>query len=181
MNIAKSLKYIIPVIVVFALIVLGVYQLYKHKVQNQDNQAEVSPSPTPITGFEISPPPSASPNVLGGKVPAMQPASGSDTVEVKNVGIYADLPTQNQHVSSPVQVKGRANVFDGKVQIRVLDTNGNYLGQGSATACLGVDACPFEASIAFSTPTASYGTIELYSPNAVDDSEDYLQKILVNF
>lgn len=178
---AKNLRFIIPIIIVFVLIVLGLYQLYKNRVNKETEEAKTSPSPSLIAGFEVSPPPIASPNVLGTNVPAMQPQSGSDTVEVKNVGIYVYLPSQNQQISSPVKVTGRANVFDGNVQIRIKDANGNLLGQGSATACLGTDACPFEASITFSKTTTSSGTAELYSPNTVNGSEDYLQIIQVQF
>lgn len=176
MDATKSLKYIIPVVIAFFLIVFGVFQLYKNKVANQ---TEASPIPiaSPI-GFEVSPSPT--PLVMG-STPKTQPTAGFDTVEVKNVGIYVDVPITNQKVFNPLRVSGRANVFEGNIQIRVKDANGTILGKGSATACLGTDACPFEVAINFTKPKTSTGTLELYSPNAVDGTEDYLQVIPIRF
>ena len=177
MDSTKSLKFIIPVVIAFFLIVFGVFQLYKNKVRDS-----ASSSPIPITSPSITAVVSPSPTPLVmGTIPSNQPAAGSDTVEIKNVGIYVDSPQKNQLVLSPQKVSGKANVFEGNVQIRILDANGNILAKGSATACLGTDACPFETTVTFKKPTTSTGSIELYSPNAVDGAEDYLQSIPIIF
>ncbi|MDP2632278.1 MAG: Gmad2 immunoglobulin-like domain-containing protein [Candidatus Curtissbacteria bacterium] len=180
MDNAKSLKYVIPIAIAFVLIVFGAYQLFKSKLTKP--VVEVSPvvisSPN---GFQLLQSPSPTPDVLSGTTPNIQPAAGSDTVEIKNVGIYVDAPVADQKIISPLKVSGRANVFDGNVQIRVKDANGTILGSSSAIACLGIDACPFETSVAFTKPNTTAGSLELYSPNATDGAEDYLQIIAIQF
>ena len=173
----KSAKLAVPIIIAFLLIVFGIYQLYQKRLKEE---ATSSPSPS-IVGFPTPSIFSPSPIVLGSNAPSTQPASGSDTVEIKDVGIFIDSPKESQQVTSPLKISGRANVFDGNVQIRIKDSTGNIKGKGSARACLGLNACPFETYVTFQKPSTFSGIVELYSPNAVDGSEDYLQTINVIF
>lgn len=180
MNNAKSLKFVIPIVIVFILIVIGAYQLFKNKLTKPPVEVSEVATASP-NGFQLPQSPSPTPNVLAGTTPNIQPAAGSDTVEIKNIGIYVEVPIADQKVISGQKVSGRANVFLGNIQIRVKDANGTILGKGSATACLGTDACPFETSVTFAKPNTTAGTLELYSPNATDGAEDYLQIIAVQF
>ena len=169
----KDLKILIPAALIFLLALFGIYRLYQVRVA----RPQESPSPTPTatpSGFETFPSPPTS-------VPSTLPASGSDTVEVKNIGITLTSPQIDDLVSSPVKVTGRANVFEGHVSIRVKDANGQILGQGFATACMDIDACPFEASVPFTNSTTLTGEVELYSPSAVDGTEQYLQSVSIRF
>lgn len=155
------------VIVAAALITFGVYNRFTKRV----SQEEPAPLPTPESGFptvEISPPP-------------VQPESGSNAKTVNNLGIVVTEPSKNSIISSPVKVSGFANVFEGLVVIRVKDANGSVLGKETATTCMDVDACPFEASINFLKPGTELGTVEVLSPSPVDGSFEYLQEISVKF
>lgn len=171
----KDLKLIIPAALIFILALFGIYRLYQVRV----GQPKPSPSPSPIvspSGFPtLSPTPAFSPPPPG------QPASGSDTVEVKNIGITLDSPQSGNLITSPVKVTGRANVFEGHVAIRVKDAYGNIVGLGFATACMDVDACPFETSIFFPSSKTQMGTVEAFSPSAMDGSEQYLQSQSIRF
>lgn len=169
----KDLKLIIPAALIFLLALFGIYRLYQVRVA----KPQESPTPTPIaspSGFETFPSQQASP-------PQTQPASGSDTVEVKNIGIRLEFPQEGDTITSPVKVTGAANVFEGHVAIRVKDATEKIIGQGSATACMDYDTCPFEASITFAKPASATGTVEAYSPFAVDESAKYLQSVPVRF
>jgi hypothetical protein len=85
-------------------------------------------------------------------------------------------------ITSPVLVSGKANVFEGNIQIRVTDGHGKVLGTATATACMDVDACPFEASVNYSESSTPNGSIEVFSPSPIgDNSEDYKQIIDVVF
>jgi len=176
--------YVIPAIFVFVLAAFGIYQLYKSRVDN--SVIMPSPTATPV-GFFASPSPNINTNsspVLGtnANTPNSQPEAGFDTQEIKNVGIFVDRPLEGNIIDSPVTVTGKANVFEGNIQIRVLDDYGKILARGSATACMDVDACPFEASVSFPQPSTAKGKIEVFSPSPIgDQAEDYKQIISVLF
>ncbi|OGD86988.1 hypothetical protein A2870_04425 [Candidatus Curtissbacteria bacterium RIFCSPHIGHO2_01_FULL_41_11] len=174
----KSLKLVLPLVIAFLLVVFGVFQLFKKTVINQTSEATPIPISTPTSNFEV--PPSPTPQVMG-TTPLSQPAAGTDTVEIKNIGIYVDAPKTNQKVISPLQIEGFANVTNGIVQIRIKDSGGNILGTGDAKACLGTDACPFKTSFIFTKSKTPEGTLELYSLNSTTGAEDYLQIIPIKF
>lgn len=89
-----------------------------------------------------------------------QPETGIG--DIKNVGISLNSPLSETTISSPVKVSGFANVYDGLVKVMVKDANGKVLGENSATACMGTDACPFETNVTFTQPLTSVGTIEAW-------------------
>jgi len=169
----------ILLVIIFVIALAGAYTIYR----NQTNKSLV-----PTLGESLSPEalatisPSASPLAnLQNPPPAEQPSSGSDTVEVKNIGIKVENPHASTVVSPPLTVSGSANVFEGNVIVNVKDASGKILGSGRATACMGYDACPFEVKIDFQKSTSSAGIIEVYSPSGLDGSPQYLQQILVRF
>jgi len=172
----SSLKIIIPIVIVFILIGAGTYTIYRAqtKVAITSNTSQNSfPSPTPT----------ANPQVKSANAPANQPATGpKDELAIKNIGIQISFPQPNIKIASPVQIDGTANVTSQVVHIAVLDSSGNVLGQGQATACIGLDACPFTASIPFNPSQSQTGSIEIYSPSAIaGNSKTYLQSIPVLF
>lgn len=173
---SRDLKLIIPAALIFLLALFGIYRLYQVRV------ARPAASPTPASspsGFE-QPTPTPTPTTAV-TPPPTQPDSGSETADGKNIGIFLRQPFPNTMIQSPVKVTGHANVFEGYVRVRIKDSSGNILGEGFATACMDVEPCPFETSIAFKTPQSSRGTVEAYSPSPKDGAEDYLQTIPVNF
>lgn len=169
----------ILLIIIFIISLAGAYTIYKNQTnKNLIPIFEQSPSPEAMATISPSPSPSAKPV---GSVPPELPSSGSDTAEVKNIGIQVQSPEASNIASSPIKVTGTANVFEGKIIATVKDGNGNILGSTNTTACMGYDACPFEATINFSTPTTQAGIVEVYSPSGLDNSPRYLQQILVRF
>lgn len=100
--------------------------------------------------------------------------------EIKEIGIQL-TDTKLEGITSPVTVQGKANVFEGHVNLRLKDANGKVLGTSFATACMGEVACPFEGEISFSTPTTKTGTIEAYTQDAATGKETDLVSIPVTF
>jgi len=179
----SSLKIIIPILLVLILAAAGVYSIYKTQTADTPITAIASASPI-ATGFPTQSP-SSKPAIAQNQNTANaqnQPATGpEDGLEIKNEGIQINSPAQSTAISSPAKITGKANVTSQKVTILVLDTNGNLLGQGQASACVGLDACPFEASITFTKPTTTTGKIVLYAPSQIDNSPTYATSIPVTF
>lgn len=164
--------------IVLIILFAGAYFIYKNQLSNQISTVEASPSPEALT----LPAPSPATLPAGGQAQVNeQPQSGSDTVEVKNIGIKVGSPAGSSVITSPVTVSGSANVFEGKIVVNVKDGNGNVLGSGQATACMGYDACAFTAAVNFASSSTQAGIIEVYSPSGLDGSAQYLQQILIRF
>lgn len=173
----KSLKWIIPIVIVTILLGAGVYTIYR----TQTAVEQILPTQSPRNNFPTQ---EASPSlqVKGIAPPNNQPATGpEDGLEVKNVGIKVENLNSNVKISSPLTIKGTANVTSQTVIVSVKDANGKILGTGQATACIGLDACDFQTQIAFSNPTTSAGFVEVYSPSTIDSSPTFLQTIPITF
>lgn len=165
------------VVLIFALGIYGVFKLYQKRVTSET----VLPTPTPQTfGTLPTPTPKATPTQAA-TTPQTLPAAGSETQEVKNVGIFVNVPKNSQVVNTPLFVTGTANVTSQTVQIRVKNSIGEVLGQGTANACLSANGCPFESSVNFTKTLTQTGTVEVYSQNVVNGQEEYLQTIPVIF
>lgn len=167
-------------LLIISLITFGVYRLIQNNVRKLPVAVQ-SPNANP-SGFRAiiatpTPKTKTSPNSIAGS----QPQTGSDTAEIKNIGISIENVFSGQTISSPLTVNGKANVFEGHVVLQIKDANGKVLGQSTATACMGLDACPFQSTITFSKPSTSYGTLETYSPSGKDGSKLYTQTVVVNF
>lgn len=174
----NSLKIVIPIIIVAILISAGVYAVYKTQTAQ-----ETTPGTAQDSFPSASPAVSLNPSVQGTKnPPSNQPSTGpEDEIGVNNIGIQISTPQNQSTITSPVIVSGRANVTSQLVKITIFDSNGNILGEGQATACVALDACPFSASVPFKTPSTQSGTIEVYSPSMLEGSKTFLQSILVSF
>lgn len=92
-----------------------------------------------------------------------------------------DLPQADDTISSPVRIKGWANVFEGEFQVRIKDASGKVLGTKSATASAGApDGGTFDTTVTFTQPaTAQQGTVEIYDLSQKDGSIDDIAKISV--
>lgn len=176
----NNLKTVILLIIIFVLAVAGIYYLYQTQVRN--NNEDLLPYPSPTITFDdlVSPSPAASP-VGRTTPPQVQPEAGSDTLSVNNIGIRVESPQASSVISSPLKVSGQANVFEGKVVIKIIDSFGKVLGQGETVACMGYDACPYSATINFNSTQSKAGILQVYNPSGVDGSPKYLQQILVRF
>ena len=172
-------NYRVAILAAIVLIILfaGAYFIYKNQVINQVSTVKESPFPGALTL------PSPSPVTLpaGGEAQVNeQPQSGSDTVEVKNIGIQITSPSGSSVITSPVTVSGSANVL-GDIVINIKDATGNILATSRTPACVAYDACPFEAKINFVASKTQAGTIEVYNPSTADGKPQYLQQILIRF
>lgn len=183
MELSKELRIILPAIIVLTLILLGGYYIYSKITTTSETLLSASPAPSGFPTANSSPPQQKAISTQTSPAPIAQtqPETGLNSEDIKNIGIQLSSPQNNSKVASPVRVLGKANVFEGNVQIMIKDSNGKVLGSGSTTACMDVDACPFEAVIAFSKPQTPSGTIAVFSPSPRDGSNDYLQTVNVRF
>ncbi|GIW05304.1 MAG: hypothetical protein KatS3mg060_0109 [Dehalococcoidia bacterium] len=93
-------------------------------------------------------------------------------------GIVVTSPQAGATVSSPVRITGTASVFEGTVQFRIKDVNGQTIGQGVATASQGAPGRgTFSAEIAYRG--SGPGTIEVFSQSPRDGSDQFLVRIPV--
>lgn len=177
----RSLKIIIPAILLFLLIVGGVYTIYQSQVTPKVD-LDITNLPTPPKNNFPQSTASAKPQVVSSSNVTNQPSTGpGDEIAVQNIGISVNNIKQGQQITSPFTIMGIANVTSQTVTINVRDNNGNILGRGGATACVSITGCNFEASITFQKPLDKAGYIEIYSPSTFDSSPTFLQTIPVIF
>jgi hypothetical protein len=85
--------------------------------------------------------------------------------------IKVTTPTPNLSVTSPLEISGEAKgpwFFEGSAPVKLLDANSKVLAEGIAQAqgdWMTENFVPFTASLTFSTPTTSTGTLVLSKDN----------------
>jgi hypothetical protein len=86
--------------------------------------------------------------------------TAADPIEVSE-------PTEGEVLISPFTVSGTANVFEANVSIRVLDENGEVVGETFATATCG-SGCrgDYETPVEFEVDRRQPGTVEVYEVSA---------------
>ena len=147
------------IIIIVAVGSAGIYWAWqKQKILTQ---VTPSPTPSPISNF---------PSTLGesrtnGPVPDVQPQAGTDTASV-SLGVEITAPYDKSQVSSPVKIKGLANVPEESVIVEIKDANGKVLGGSYASVCFDSHPCPFEASVVFESSVGDFGTLEVHSPES---------------
>src|SRR3989338_4430438 len=138
----------VVLIIFFALVAFAASKFYQR--QSEKNLLP-SPIPTPVSGFPVSSP---SPQTLGqANTPAVQPESGSNTLEENNIRIFIESPSPSDSITSPFKINGYTNLTSGV----------------------------FIAQVSFEKPSTQTGAVEVYSPSALDGSDQYLQTILIRF
>ena len=153
---------LIVALVIIILVAVGSAGIYwAWQKQKLETQITPSPAPSPISKF---------PSTLGeskanGPAPNVQPQAGTDTASVK-LGIEITSLYGKSQVSSPVKVKGLANVPEESVIVEIKDANGRVLGTSYASACFDSHPCPFEASVVFESSAGNFGTLEVHSPKS---------------
>lgn len=193
----KIRSFIIGIIALGLLITLvsfGISQIYKTFVKSPDNKAVVvsatplpgtsprsstSPGKSPTPNPKQTPAPPATPTSTSTTV-ANQPTTGSEELEIRNPGISIDNVQAGDTVSSGITIAGRANVTNTKVVIEIKDDDGRVLGSGSATGCVGYDACAFSTIINFEKSQNKTGILYAYNPSD-NDTRFYEVQIPVNF
>ena len=98
--------------------------------------------------------------------------------------IIIDTPDASSSITSPVQVSGTASVDKGTVVAVVLDSAGNELGRGTATASASApDFGHYDVSVTFSgAPSGSTGKLKVFGVSARDGTTPtYFYFIAVRF
>jgi len=91
--------------------------------------------------------------------------------KVYEPAIWVTHPSPNQIASVPLLVKGSARVFEGTVNIRLLDGQGNVLAESHTTASAAApERGDFETSLKYEPPPAGEGTLEVYWTSPIDGS-----------
>ena len=85
--------------------------------------------------------------------------------------IEVSQPSGGARVASPLTVRGRAQAFEGTVEVEVrrdgaISPIGTAFGTGGGTEVL-----PFEATVTFARPSVSRGTLVVSEPRADDDTQ----------
>ena len=102
----------------------------------------------------------------GDEIDAQAPAPAEEAA------IVIESPEDGATVSSPVTVSGTASVFEGTVQLRVLDADGQEIGRGFATASAGApERGDFSERIEFTIDEAQAGVIEAFEENVASPEE----------
>ncbi len=95
-----------------------------------------------------------------------------DLSKVYEPAIWITHPSRNQVVGVPLLVKGSARVQEGHVKIRLLDSSGNVLAEGTVTASAAApERGSFETSLKFDPPSEGKGTLEAFWVDPRDGSE----------
>lgn len=172
---------LIAIVVLIGIILLGtgIYFAYQNRLARlEETGLEPASLPTPVTTFPVA---SQSPSPRIGASVNSQPASGISDSQVKKIGITILEPRDNSLISTPVIVRGYANVFEGLVQLRLKDANGNVLGTNTAMGCMGEEACPFEVPLIFSKSQTASGTLESFTYSPKDGSVENLITVPITF
>lgn len=98
-------------------------------------------------------------------------------VKVYEPRIWVTHPAENQVVGFPLLVKGSAMVFEGNVNIRLLDKTGEKLAEGATTATEGMGRGDFEYRLTFAPPSPGQGKLEVFWTSPKDGS--ILDKVTV--
>lgn len=75
--------------------------------------------------------------------------------------IFLDNPSNGERVPNPVQVTGRANTFEGQVNVRILDSRFQEVGSGYGIAAMG-EYRPFSITVRYSVPHAQWGYVDVF-------------------
>ena len=89
-------------------------------------------------------------------------------------------PVMGERVSSPVTVRGTADVFEATVQMRLLDAQGLRLDRAFTTATCGTGCRgDFEHQLEFSVDSEQHGTLEVWWDSPEDGSRKDVVQIAV--
>jgi spore germination protein GerM len=103
--------------------------------------------------------------------------------DFQNVAPFIVVETpkrQGDEVASPVTVSGFANVFEGTVNVRIRDQNGNVVVETFTTATCGTGCWgDFSESVVFEVDEQQEGRIEVLTHSAEDGSEQNVVSIPV--
>jgi hypothetical protein len=86
--------------------------------------------------------------------------------------IVVESPEPGASVSSPVTISGTASVFEGTVQLRILDADGEVIARAFTTASAGAPGRGnFSKEVEFTVGEAQDGVIEAFEQNVASPEE----------
>ena len=86
--------------------------------------------------------------------------------------IVVESPEPGASVSSPVTISGTASVFEGTVQLRMLDANGEEIASAFTTATAGApERGDFSEEVEFTVDEAQDGVVEVFEQNLASPEE----------
>ena len=174
----NNLSFVVGAVVLIIFFALVAFAASKFYQRQSEKNLSPSPKPSPVSGFEIASP---TPQALGqANAPAVQPESGSNTLEEKNIRIFIENPAPSSLISSPLKISGLTNLTSGIIMAQVKDANGQLLGQNQTSACTTSDSCSFQTEIVLVSPQTQSGLVEVFNLTE-DNSEAYRQSTSVRF
>jgi len=102
---------------------------------------------------------------------------GDDDDEDRDTGgddaaIVVESPEPGVSVSSPVTISGTASVFEGTVQLRILDADGEEIASAFTTASAGApERGNFSEEVEFTVDEAQDGVVEVFEQNVASPEE----------
>jgi len=95
--------------------------------------------------------------------------SPGGTVAILDSNIVINQPISNASISSPVEISGRARVFEGLVLFRVRDFFNQLIAEGSVETGMGASEWgPYRTTLEFPQPVSPTGWVEVYTQSAND-------------
>jgi hypothetical protein len=86
--------------------------------------------------------------------------------------IVVESPEPGASVSSPVTISGTASVFEGTVQLRILDADGEEIASAFTTASAGApERGEFSEEVEFTVDEAQDGVVEVFEQNVASPEE----------
>ena len=86
--------------------------------------------------------------------------------------IVVESPEPGASMSSPVTISGTASVFEGTVQLRIVDADGEEIGSAFTTASAGApDRGNFSEDVEFSVDEAQDGVVKVFEENVASPEE----------
>ena len=104
-------------------------------------------------------------------------ACGDDDYEDGGTGggeaaIVVASPEPGASVSSPVTISGTASVFEGTVQLRIVDAGGEVIARAFTTASAGApERGDFSKEVEFTVGDAQDGVVEVFEQNVASPEE----------
>jgi len=90
----------------------------------------------------------------------------------EEAAIVVESPEPGASVSSPVTISGTASVFEGTLQLRILDADGEEIASAFSTASAGApERGDFSEDVEFTVDEAQDGVIEVFEQNVASPDE----------
>ncbi len=107
--------------------------------------------------------------VLGGEGLILDKPATRSQYESLLPPVFIESPAMGQPVTSPVRVRGSANVFEGQFLVEIRDAQGRVVASAPAKASMGTFS-PFDVTLSFAVGTLQNGSVVGYDRSPKDGS-----------